>query len=338
MDRRDRGARLAWTRREFLVRAGGGTLAGVGIAGLPGCARRRPGQATFIARVARYDVELAAPILRGLRELGVTGSEIKGKRILLKPNLVEPHLGAGHINTHPSVVRGAAEAFRRLGAAEILVGDAPGHCRDSLLVLEESRLGEVLAADRLRYVDLNAAAVTTVPNLGGRTRLARLTLPAVARQVDFIVSLAKLKTHHWAGVTLALKNLFGLLPGAYYGYPKNLLHREGIPKSIVDVAATVRAHFAIVDGIVGMEGDGPIMGAARPVGVLVLGRNLPAVDATCARVMGIDPLKVTYLAAAAGWLGPVAAAEIGQRGEAIAAVRTEFALPEHIPALRGLRG
>jgi uncharacterized protein (DUF362 family) len=135
-----------------------------------------------------------------------------------------------------------------------------------------------------------------------------------------------------------MKNLFGLLSGAYYGYPKNLLHREGIPKSIVDVVATVRPHFAIVDGIVGMEGDGPIMGTARPAGVLVLGRNLPAVDATCARIMGIDPARVTYLAAVAGWLGPIDEAAIDQRGETIASVRTPFALPDHIPALRGLRG
>jgi len=196
----------------------------------------------------------------------------------------------------------------------------------------------VLAADRLGYVDLNAEPGFTVRNLGGQTRLARITLPEVVRRVDLIVSLAKMKTHHWAGVTLSLKNLFGLLPGPYYGFPKNVLHTQGIAKSIVDVAATVRAHLAIVDGIVGMEGDGPIMGTARPAGVLVVGRNLAAVDATCARVMGIDPLRVTYLKAVAGWLGPVAEAEIEQRGEAIAAVRTPFALLDHIPALKGLRG
>jgi len=187
-------------------------------------------------------------------------------------------------------------------------------------------------------VDLNAEEGYAAPNLGKQTQLATFTLPAVLRRVDWIVSVAKMKTHHWAGVTLSMKNLFGVMSGAYYGYPKNVLHREGIPKSIVDVTATVQAHFAIVDGIVGMEGDGPIMGTARPAGVLVMGRNLPAVDATCARVMGIDPFQVEYLAAAAGWLGPVAEAQIGQRGEAIAAVRTKFALLDHIPALRRLRG
>jgi uncharacterized protein (DUF362 family) len=331
-----------WTRREVITRVGGGALAGVGLAALPGCRRPRgrplPTTPVFIGRVASYEGDLASIILRGLHELGVRPGEIKRKRILLKPNLVEPHLGVGHINTHPSVVRAAAEAFRRLGAGEILVGDGPGHCRDGQLVLEESRLGEVLAAEHIRYVDLNAEPGFTVPNLGGQTSLKRLALPDVLRRVDLVVSLAKMKTHHWAGVTLSMKNLFGLLPGAYYGYPKNVLHREGIAKSVIDIVATVRAYLAIVDGIVGMEGDGPIMGPARPAGVLVMGRHLPAVDVTCTRVMGIDPHKVPYLAGLPAALGAIDELTIQQRGEGLKAVRTPFALPEHIPALKGLRG
>ena len=75
--------------------------------------------------------------------------------------------------------------------------------------------------------------------------------------------MAKLKTHHWAGMTAAMKNLFGLVPGAVYGWPKNFLHYGGIDSSILDLNATVRPAFAIVDAIVAMEGDGPIMGTAQ---------------------------------------------------------------------------
>ena len=113
----------------------------------------------------------------------------------------------------------------------------------------------------------------------------------------------KMKTHHWVGVTLSMKNLFGLMPGIVYGWPKNVFHWAGLEPSILDINATVKPHLAIVDGIVGMEGDGPIMGTPKPAGVLVMGRDLPAVDATAARIMGIDPLKVTYLRAAHGGLG-----------------------------------
>jgi uncharacterized protein (DUF362 family) len=86
-----------------------------------------------------------------------------------------------------------------------------------------------------------------------------------------------------------------------------------------------------------MEGDGPIMGTPKHAGVLVMGRNLPAVDATCARIMGIDPHKVSYLAAASGRLGPIRDSDIRQRGEAIASVRTDFDLVEKIAAHKGLR-
>jgi uncharacterized protein (DUF362 family) len=134
-----------------------------------------------------------------------------------------------------------------------------------------------------------------------------------------------------------MKNLFGVMPGIYYGWPKNVLHHAGINASILDIVCALKPHFAIVDGIVGMEGDGPIMGTPKPAGVLVMGRNLPAVDATCARIMGIDPHRVRYLAEAGRRLGPVHAAEIIQAGEPVASVRTDFQLLDKIPAHQGLR-
>ncbi len=110
-----------------------------------------------------------------------------------------------------------------------------------------------------------------------------------------LISLPKLKTHHWAGATLSLKNLFGTLPGICYGWPKNELHWRGIDNSIVDIALTRTPDLAIVDGIVGMEGDGPLNGTAKPFGALIMGHDLVAVDATCCRLMMLDPLKIAYL-------------------------------------------
>lgn len=324
------------TRREFLEAAAAGMLAPM-VLPLAGCRQPSPSAEVFIGRMEGYGGDMASVIFRGMTELGVSASEIRGKRVLLKPNLVEPHIGAGHINTHPLVVRGAAEAFLRFGASEVLVAEGPGHCMDTRMVLEESRLSEVLGEDRLRFVDLNYDDGFAVANQGGFSRFKTLVLPQTLRKVDLVVSLAKMKTHHWAGVTLTMKNLFGLFPGTYYGWPKNALHVAGIEKCILDINATVRPWFGIVDGIVGMEGDGPIMGTPRQAGVLVMGRNLPAVDATGARVMGIDPLKVPYLEKASGRLGPAREADIRQRGEAIRSVRTDFSLVDGIAAHKGLR-
>ncbi len=145
-----------------------------------------------------------------------------------------------------------------------------------------------------------------------------------------------MKTHHWAGVTLSMKNLFGVLPGVYYGWPKNVLHHAGISPSILDLNATVKPHLAIVNGIVGMEGDGPIMGTPKPAGILVMGTNLPAVDATTARLMGINPWRIEHLAGASGRLGPIAESHIEQRGESIARLAQSFQLLDH-PAFARLR-
>jgi uncharacterized protein (DUF362 family) len=153
-----------------------------------------------------------------------------------------------------------------------------------------------------------------------------------------LVSMPKVKTHHWAGVTLSMKNLFGIMPGIYYGWPKNVFHLHGIAQSICDINAAWPPHFAIVDGIIGMEGDGPIMGEAKSAGMIIMGRSAPAVDATRARVMGIDPEKIGHLRIAAGLkLGVIDSRGIDQRGETLESVRTDFRLLEHIDAHRGIR-
>ena len=326
-----------WSRRDFLKALAGGVIVASAYPVVRRLARPHLYAETFIAKVTDYQSEIGDVIVRGFRELGVTPTEIKDKRILLKPNLVETSSGANHINTHPLVMRGAVEAFLRLGADTVMVAEGPGHRRDTLDVLEESGLADVLWEDRIKFHDLNYLTGYTVQNAGRMTRLSTLTFPGIFKEVDWIVSMAKMKTHHWAGVTLSMKNLFGVMPGIYYGWPKNVLHHAGIENSILDINATLKPHFAIVDGIVGMEGDGPIMGTPRNVGALVMGRNPTAVDATAARMMGIDPRKITYLAQADDWLGPIEEAYIQQTGETVASVRTNFALIEKIPAHRGIR-
>lgn len=316
----DRGLR----RRAFLTGAGGLAAAGLGAKAWSDGDERRRRADVFIARAGSYDVDLERLIADGLAGLGLGPRWAAGKSVLLKPNLVEPSRDAPQINTHPMVVRAAAEVFRRWGAREVVVGEGQGHCRDADYVLEQSGLGPVLDHDRVPFLDLNHDDVFTVANTFRSTAMRRLTLPAALRRADVIVSMPKMKTHHWAGVTLSMKNLFGVMPGLVYGWPKNVLHHAGIPGSILDINAAVQPHLAIVDGIIAMEGDGPIMGEARRAGLLVLGTNLPAVDATTSRLMGIDPWKVPYLAAASGRLGPISEAHIRQRGEPIASLAQAF--------------
>lgn len=280
----------------------------------------RPASRVAIRRVENYDSDLSTVIFETLREFQLP---VKGKTVFLKPNFVglDP---AGIINTHPAVVAAAREGFLRLGAERVLVGDGPALERDTEAILESLHLRNYLGRLPETFVDLNLDEVQRVPLRTRASRLKELYLPRTVLGADLVVSLPKLKTHHWAGVTLSLKNMFGIVPGCCYGWPKNLLHWAGIEQSVLDINTTIRPDFAIVDGIVGMEGNGPIQGRAKPCGVLVLGDDPVAVDATCARIMGLRPERIGYLRRAALLLGHLREEKISQLGESIPMVRQPF--------------
>ena len=192
------------------------------------------------------------------------------------------------INTNPLVIAGAIELCRREGAAEVLVAEGPGHCRNVEHLVCASGLGDVLRHFNVTLVDLNHDEPVKLLNLGRLMKLDYLFLAQTVVTADVLISLPKLKTHHWAGATLSLKNLFGTLPGACYGWPKNELHWRGVENSIVDIGLTRTPDLAIVDGIIGMEGDGPLNGTPKPLGALIMGADPLAVDATCCRLMKLD--------------------------------------------------
>lgn len=251
-----------------------------------------------VLEISEYGPNVEEQLLSGLREFSL---DIRAKKILLKPNLVEAL--PGPVNTHSAFVGSAARCFLRLGAACVTVGEGPGHQRDTDLVIASAALPEQLADKRVQFVDLNRDELRKVKLKASYTGLSSLWLPVSVLDADLIVSMPKIKTHHWAGVTLSLKNMFGIVPGQKYGWPKNLLHWHGINESILDICATVPVHFVIADGIVAMEGNGPLQGVPRNLQKVVLADDPVAADATCARLMGFDPAKIEHIANASRFLG-----------------------------------
>ena len=320
------------TRRQFL-----GTLTLPILASA--CSRSKPydsrlftvpdRSAMALMHAPTYDVDFADVIGRGLRELDV---DVRGRRVFLKPNMVEYEPGTA-INTHPRVVAGAATAFLSAGAREVIVGEGPGHRRDSEYLLTSTGLLDHLRDLRLRFIDLNQDDVRSVSLASRFTGMSEIALPVELLQSDFIVSMPKLKTHHWAGMTCSMKNFFGAVPGAVYGWPKNILHMKGIQGSILDLNATIKPHFTIVDAVTAMEGDGPIMGQPRTLGFVAMGADLVAVDSTCARVIGIEPSKIAYLREGGGYLGNIQERRITQRGEQPSRYATQFQLIDQLKAL-----
>lgn len=328
-------------RRQFLI----GSLAASSSLLIGGCNQSSPWERAAyrkkglsqvaILEAKSYEIPLKETVLTGLKLFGLN---LQGKRVVLKPNLVEYDPG-GAINTHPAVISATIEAFKSLGARDVLVAEGPAHRRDNEYLLTASGLYAILKDHKARYVDLNQDDVRRLKLQSQFTRLNHLYLPETVLKADLLVSMPKLKTHHWAGVTLSLKNMFGVIPGAIYGWPKNILHWVGIHESVLDINSTLPIpQFAIVDGIVGMEGNGPLQGQPRHCGVLICGDDLVAVDATAGRLMGVDPRKIKYLEKAEQFLGNVAQEKIEQIGENLGPFQQDFQLIPSFQHLQTLTG
>jgi len=316
------------TRRELLTAAAGAAM-------MSGCRTELRSIAparVSILKAPAYDQTIYDTMRRLLAEhLG----DVRGRSILLKPNLVEFE-PASSINTHPMLVHAAYEAFRAMGAASVRIAEGPGHRRNTLDLAEAAGYFHTVPDFEDHFVDLNLDEVTRVRPTAQFSRIKKLYLPNSALGADLLVSMAKMKTHHWVGATLSMKNLFGVVPSGIYGWPKNVLHWAGIDESIADLHAAFPRHFAIVDGIVGMEGNGPIQGTAKHAAVLVAGSDPVAVDATCCRIMRIDPLRIRYLQLAArrDTESQITEDHIRQMGESIQSVSTPFEL---IPQFQRIR-
>ena len=299
-------------------------------------AYRKPATSRVAILEARsYQASLEDIIRHGLHLFKL---DLKGKRIVLKPNLVEFD-PKGVINTHPAVIEAAIASFRSLGARDVVVAEGPGHRRDNEYLLTASGVYEVINEHRVRYVDLNTDDVRLTKLRSSLTDLRQLYIPETLFNADLLVSMPKLKTHHWAGVTLSLKNMFGIVPGSIYGWPKNALHWAGIHRSILDINSSLPIpQFAIVDGIVGMEGNGPLQGQAKQSGVLILGEDLVAVDATAARLMKIEPRKIDYLEIADRFLGNISYEKIELVGERLERFQQDYRVIENFQELKVLTG
>lgn len=320
-------------RRTLLTTGLAGAAACVGAPAFYRWAQRRAN--VFVARNQRYDGQLVATLRYGLLASGVDPNWLRGKRVLLKPNLVEPARDRPQMTTNPAMIVAAAEVFRGWGAS-VTVGEAPGHVRDTEVALIESGVGEALADGNLSFADLNYEAVEWRTNRGRRSKLRGFWLPQSVAEADLVVSMPKMKTHHWVGITCSMKNFYGVLPGIMYGWPKNVLHHNGIPETVADINATLPRTLAIVDGIECMEGDGPILGTSKQMGLVLVGASLASVDATAARIMHLDPNAVDYLRLAVRRMGPLDEAFIEQRGEAWQDVAKPFEILDQ-PHLKRLR-
>ena len=218
-----------------------------------------------------------------------------GSKILLKPNLLSSNDTPDRaINTHPEFVRAVAELFVERGC-KVLIGDScgsltPGSTQRAISATGIDRVADEVGAE---VVDFDRCACVDVETPNYRV-LPSFRIPRVAREVDLFVTLPKFKTHGLMLLTGAVKNQFGLIPGR----GKKNIHLiapkpETFAHALLDLHAAARPHLAVMDAIVGMEGNGPAGGEPAEVGLVMAGNDCIALDAVAAEIMGYERGEVS---------------------------------------------
>jgi uncharacterized protein (DUF362 family)/Pyruvate/2-oxoacid:ferredoxin oxidoreductase delta subunit len=240
--------------------------------------------------------EVLAALRRLLAPLGgMEAFVFPGARVILKPNLVLGYPPERAVNTHPEIVRAVAALAREAGAAGVAIGDSPGF-GSAAAAARAAGLAAVAAEMGLGLVEFTPRE-TPCPELP----FPRLELAGELLDADLVVNLPKLKTHGQMLMTLAVKNLFGAVPGArklewHYRAGRD---RRLFARLLNAVARRLRPALNILDAAVGMDGPGPTAGRARPAGFVAAAADPWALDAVAMDILGRDRRDLPTLAEAA---------------------------------------
>ncbi len=217
---------------------------------------------------------------------------LAGKKVMIKPNVLRASMAHENITTNPALLRAVVEKVESLGAAEITVGDNPGLFDYGANEASFTKTG------------LMDAAKGTYRNIGDDSRqvpfdpqyLPSLSVSTAVLDADVVISMPKFKTHGLTVLTGAIKNSYGILPGAQ----KAMLHKasggpERFHEIIVEVFRLRVPDLFIMDAVVGMEGNGPASPDLREIGLVLAADNAVALDAVVATMMGVDPGRLRFL-------------------------------------------
>ncbi len=235
-----------------------------------------------ISSCKTYDISELTQVLSSVFD-STDFPEVKGKSILLKPNILsdsDPHKA---ITTHPDVLKAVILILQERGVKNIYVGDSPG-LQGNHFNPKKSGIADVCEQTGAHWVDFSDSPVQTkIPYTYGR----KFPLPSILSEVDLIFSLAKMKSHQLMYYTGAVKNMFGLIPGLHKSGSHMLYPTvESFSRLIAGLYAAAKPDYAILDGIIGMEGTGPANGEIRHIGLLMGSADAAALDIAMAGIMG----------------------------------------------------
>lgn len=239
-----------------------------------------------------YDVDVVYEALARLAEL-VPPPDVAGKTVLIKPNILIAKKPEAAVCTHPAVVGAAVRLFKDRGASRVLAGESPA-TTSSVSAAKSTGIYEAVVKAGGEWVDFTRGTQVDCP--GGKI-VRQFTFAQAFAEADILVSVAKLKTHQLMAYTGAMKNLFGLMVGldkaqSHFRFPE----REDFSAFLTDLVIAAKPSYAIMDGIVAMEGSGgPGNGDPVSVNVLAASDNILALDWACSSLVGYNPHNVGNL-------------------------------------------
>ncbi|MEW5766904.1 MAG: DUF362 domain-containing protein [bacterium] len=285
-----------------------------------------------IVRCKTYkEFEVEKAVREGIERLGGLTQFVKpGQKVLLKPNLLSPTPPDKAVTTHPAVVKAMIKLVKEAGGIP-LVGDSPGTPFTSTeKLLQVTGVGQAALEAGAKIISFEKEKSVKIENPEGRV-LKSLYLVKPALEVDVIISLPKLKTHILTFLTLGIKNLYGLVPGQLKSEYHRLFRRtDKFADVLLDIFTYLapKVKLAVMDAVVGMEGNGPQQGHPKEIGLILASQDLVALDAVASSIVGFDPLQIETTRAAADLnLGEADLNKIDILGPGIEEVKIDELLP-----------
>lgn len=254
-----------------------------------------------------------------------------GDVVAIKPNLIMRRRPDDATTTHPAVMAAVVRAVSRRGGKPVIAESPGGPYTAAALRFVYGPTGMTGVAEKEGAALNFDVGSTPVPTHGGR-KVSSFDIINPIAKADVVISVAKLKTHGQMIYSGAVKNLFGALPGLtkpefHYRYPE----KADFGSMLVDLCETIKPAISFIDGIVGMEGNGPTGGKPKKLGLVFAGTNPHAADLAACSFIGFDPQKIPTLAeAAARGLCPKDASELTLCGDGADAETVKFLLPDSI--------
>jgi uncharacterized protein (DUF362 family)/Pyruvate/2-oxoacid:ferredoxin oxidoreductase delta subunit len=231
-----------------------------------------------------YDLNEVIKLISDIYKI-TGGPDVKGKRVLVKPNILTDDDPSKCISTHPVVVE-AMIRFLQSNGATVMVGDSPA-VHTQKFRGQKSGISNVCETTGAEWIDFMTNPVEK------SLRKTKIRIASIVDRVDLIISLPKFKNHELVYFTGAIKNTLGLVPG-FSKAKQHALHqdRSKFGEFLVDLNELITPDYFLMDGIMGMEGPGPGHGFPVEIGLLLGSTNPLALDITASRIAGYEPLVI----------------------------------------------